>query len=189
MITSKQALTGLPQIDLDIQDVGNPAISLESFKGLTNEIIQMQVEKSANGTFSNVKAGSHTPFASSVWNIVKATGTSGGFKYTCTFVSEIVAENQAIGRAALSVRRPVDIVKGGTPLILASARSFLAALEAIEGVEDRVAEAEAGAESSAFDFAPKIFSHLKGKTPYENYEWSIGKAGNKYTLIATLNSN
>lgn len=174
------ALAYLPQIDL-VLPTGNAVASVESFKQLANKIAQMQEEELGNGTYTAVVCRGNNPYDSSIWTIV----ISGGNVFTCTFVSEIVNEDLASkGRAALSARRKVDLLKL-TGVEGCTVRSFLALLNFIEGLEDKVAQTGSGAAGDATYTAIP----LRGNTPFKTYEWTVIKLADLYTLATTANSN
>lgn len=174
------ALAHLPQIDL-VLPTGNAVASIESFKQLANKIAEMQAEELGNGTYTAVVCRGNNPYDSSVWTIVISAATT----FTCTFVSEIVNEDVRVkGRAALSARRAIDILKI-TTVNDCSVRSFLALLNFIEGIEDQVAQTGSGATGDATYTAVP----LRGNTPFKTYEWTVTKLADLYTLTTTANSN
>jgi hypothetical protein len=173
------ALAYLPQIDL-VLPTGNAVASIEAFRGLANVIAKMQADGVADGTYTGVLARGNNPYDSSIWTIVKATGTT----FTCTFVSEVSTSTSADGRAGLSTRRPIDILKVTTANDC-TVRSFLALLNFIEGIEDRVAETNSGAAGDATYTAVA----LRGHTPFKTYTWTVTKLAALYTLTTTATSN
>tara|TARA_R110002167_G_scaffold75359_2_gene210400 strand:- start:408 stop:950 length:543 start_codon:yes stop_codon:yes gene_type:complete len=174
------ALAYLPQIDL-VLPTGNAVASLEAFKGLANEVAKMQSQSIADGTYGGTVARGNNPYDSSIWSIVVSVS---GTVYTCTFTSEVVNQNTgAVGRAALSTRRKVDLLKATGAVV--SMRSFLALLNFVEGLEDKVAETGAGATGDATYTAIA----LRGNTPFKTYEWTVTKLADLYTCASTANSN
>jgi len=174
------ALAYLPQIDL-VLPTGNAVASVEAFRGLANVIAEMQADGVANGTYDGVVARGNNPYDSSVWDIVITNETT----FTCDFVSETSSvELGSIGRAALSTRRPIDILKAST-VNDCTVRSFLALLNFIEGIEDRVASTGSGATGDATYTALAI----RGNTPFKTYEWTVTKLAALYTVATTENSN
>lgn len=174
------ALSYLPQVDL-VLPTGNAAASIEAFRGLANVIAKMQADEVGNGTYTGVVARGNNPYDSSVWDIVISADTT----FTCTFDSEIKSEETgANGRAALSTRRPVDILKV-TTVNDCTMRSFLALLNFIEGIEDKVAQTGSGATGDATYTAVP----LRGNTPFKTYEWTVVKLADLYTVATTANSN
>lgn len=175
------ALAYLPQVDLDLP-AGNAAASLEAFRGLANKIAQFQSEERGPGTYNGEVATGNNPFHKSVWNIIVTGG--GGVNYTCTFVSEVSSQDLGPGRAALSTRRAVDIHKAASAN-RCTMRSFLAVLNFIELIEDRVAQTGSGSAGDATYTAVP----LRGSTPFKTYEWTVVKLADLYTLTTTENSN
>ena len=173
------ALEYLPQIDL-VLPTGNAVASVEAFRGLANKIAQLQADEIGNGTYTAVKCNGNNPYDSSIWTIVISSLTT----FTCTFVSEVSNENLGNGRAALSTRRAVDLLKVSTANDC-SVRSFLALLNFIEGLEDKVAQTGSGATGDATYTAIP----LRGNTPFKTYEWTVTKLADLYTLTTTANSN
>jgi hypothetical protein len=174
------ALEYLPQIDLVLEDA-NVAASTEAFRGLANLIAKLQSEETADGTYTGLIARGNNPYDSSTWDIV-VSGTSTA--YACTLVSEVKSEDLGgKGRAALSTRRAVDLTKATGPVV--SMRSFLALVNFVESVEDKVAQTGSGSEGDATYTAVP----LKGNTPFKTYEWTVVKLGDLYTLTSTANSN
>ena len=174
------ALAYLPQIDL-VLPTGNAVASIESFKQLANAIAKMQAEELGNGTYTGVVARGNNPYDSSVWTIVITNATT----FTCNFVSEVVNEElSATGRAALSARRKVDLRKV-TTVNDCTVRSFLALLNFIEGLEDKVAQTGSGATGDATYMAIP----LRGNTPFKTHEWTVSKLADLYAFATTANSN
>lgn len=175
------ALAYLPQIDL-VLPTGNAAASTEAFRGLANVIAKMQADGVGDGVYSGTVARGNNPFDSSTWDITVAdTATT----FTCVFVSEVSSEDLgAKGRAALSTRRPVDILKAAAQPDV-TMRSFLALINFIEGVEDKVAETGSGAAGDGTYTAIA----LRGNTPFKTYEWTVTKLADLYTVTSTANSN
>lgn len=174
------ALAHLGQIDL-ILPTGNAAASIEAFRGLANKIGQMQSEEIADATYTAEIAHGNNPFDNSTWTI---TVSNSGADYSCVFVSEQISQDLGNGRAALSTRRAVDILKL-TSANDVSMRSFLALLNFIELIEDRVAQTGSGATGDDTYTALAI----RGNTPFKTYEWTVVKLADLYTCTSTANSN
>tara|TARA_R110002073_G_scaffold144403_2_gene296499 strand:- start:4203 stop:4751 length:549 start_codon:yes stop_codon:yes gene_type:complete len=169
------ALAYLPEIDL-VLPTGNAVASIEAFRGLANLVAKMQADEVADGTYEGAVARGNNPYDSSVWDIVISDS---GTTFTCTFVSEEVIQNTgAVGRAALSTRRKIDILKlTGVDIDM---RSFLALINFIEKLEDQVAQT--GTATTADD--DYVGLSLRGNTPFKTYSWSIRKANAVYTVVA-----
>lgn len=175
------ALEYLPQINL-VLPTGNAAASTEAFRGLIGLLSNFLSAETVDGTYNGAIALGNTPYASSEWNIaISDTGAT----YSCFFVSEIKNEDLgAKGRAALTTRRAVDILKL-TDANKVSLRSFQALINFIESIEDEVAESGNGAAGDATYTAIP----LRGNTPFKTYEWTVVKLADLYTVTATANSN
>mgnify|MGYP003667118958 CR=1 FL=1 len=158
------ALAYLPAIDL-VLPTGNAVASIEAFRGLANLVAKMQADARGNN-----------PYDSSVWDIVIADS---GTTFTCTFVSEIVIQNTgAVGRAALSTRRKIDLQKAtGNDVDM---RGFLALINFIEGLEDKVAQTG----TTTTGDGQYIDVSLRGNTPFKSYVWSIDKDDDLYIVVA-----
>jgi len=175
------ALTYLPQVDLILENgILSSDASVEAFIGLANAIAKMQADEVPNGTYDGVIARGNNPFDHSVWDIVISADTT----FTCTFVSEASNQNLGNGRAALSTRRIVKLIKA-TTADDCSMRSFLALINFIQGIEDKVATTGSGATGDATYTAVA----LRGNTPFKTYEWTVTKLADLYTLTTTANSN
>ena len=120
------ALANLPKANIILPDA-NAALSVESLKALAFKVASMQSEGIADGTYNGQVAVGADPYFSSVWNITVAAS---GVNFTCVFVSDSNVPEDAVGRAALSGRRKIDVVKL-TSANLASVRSLLAAINFI----------------------------------------------------------
>lgn len=174
------ALAYLPKIDL-VLPTGNAVASIEAFKGLANTIAKFQADEVADAAYAGTIAKGNNPYDSSIWDI---TVSSSGTVYTCVFVSEVANVNtDSIGRAALTTRRKIDILKLTGEAV--SVRSFLALLNFIEKVEDKVAQTGSGATGDATYTAVP----LRGNTPFKTYEWTVTKLADLYTVESTANSN
>ena len=176
------ALAHLPKLDF-VFPTGNAAASIESFRALEGKLAEMQAigTLDTDATYNGVIALHNNPYDSSEWNIViSGSGTT----VSCFFVSETINEQSALGRAALTTRRAVDILKN-TAAETYSLRSFLALLNFIESIEDRVAESGSGATG---DGTYTTIS-LRGNTPFESYEWTVVKLADLYNCTSTANSN
>ena len=176
-----QALAYLPQVDL-ILPTGNVAASTEAFKQLAGLIERMQSDSPSNviadGTYTAIEAGGNNPYDSSIWTIVVASTA-----ITCTFVSESVNQDLGQGRAALTARRAVDLLRT-TSVNHFTMRSFKSLIEFVESVEDRVARSGSGATGDAtYTDYP-----INGSTPFETYTWTVVKLADLYTLTSTATS-
>ena len=165
----------MPAIDL-VLPTGNAVASIEAFRGLANLVAKMQADEVADGTYSGSVARGNNPYDSSVWDIVIADS---GTTFTCTFVSEIVIQNTgAVGRAALSTRRKIDLQKAtGNDVDM---RGFLALINFIEGLEDKVAQTG----TTTTGDGQYIDVSLRGNTPFKSYVWSIDKDDDLYIVVA-----
>jgi hypothetical protein len=170
------ALSYLPAVDLVITPLEAEAASLEAWKGLAKKVAEMQEAEVADAAYTNVPVNMNDPFHSALFDItVSASGTV----YTVSFVSEVQDENLgAIGRAALSTRRAVDIDKATGPDV--TMRSFLAVLNFIEKIEDKVASTGVGATGDGTYTAVPV----KGFTPFDSYTWTVTKLADLYTLTS-----
>lgn len=179
MRKGRAALTYLPQTEVTVTAAG--AHSIEAIKMVANKIATMQEQGTPDGSYASERCRGNNPYDIALWNIDVTLGASP--EYVVEFVSEEVSEALTIGRAALSTRRPVivGLLANGN---LFSVRSLLAAINFVEKLEDKVAEDD---DSAVGDDVYTDIS-LRGFTPYENFVWTIEKAGDTYTLTPTVNS-
>lgn len=129
-------------------------------------------------------AGNATTLVSSDATIVVSGATmTGGIDYELTFDSEVSVLGSAIGKAALSTRRLIDVILVPNANLF-SVRSALTFVNFIDKLEDKVAETGVGSTGDAtYTDIP-----MNGFTPFETFTWTVTKSGNDYTVTATANS-
>ena len=113
------------------------------------------------------------------------TGGGAGDEFSVQFVSEIAFTNASdpYGRAGLSTRRALDIEIVDNANLF-TVRSVLAALNFVQGLEDKVAQVGVGATADG-TYTDAV---LNGFTPYEQFTWTIVKLGDVYTITPTASS-
>ena len=160
---------------------GNPC-SIPAIKAALGKVAQMQLEGTADGTYTAEKCLMDNPYATCTWDIVVAIGNVAG-DYQCTFNSETTFQTDPLNRAALSTRRPIDFGLAANTNEF-NVRSVLAVLNFIEKLEDEVAQTGNGATGDA-TYTDIV---LKGTTPYESFQWTVTKLGSVYTVVSTAGS-
>lgn len=174
------ALTFLPPVEIVV--AAGDTYSVEALQAGLNKVAKMQSEEVADGTYTATKCLMNSPYSTCAWDIVVAAGNVAG-DYQLTFDSESNFENSAIGRAALSTRRPIDFGLAATTNEF-TVRSVLAVVNFIQKLEDKVAETGVAATGDG----TYTDINLKGTTPYETFQWTVTKLDDVYTVVATAGS-
>jgi hypothetical protein len=160
---------------------GSPC-SVDAIKSALNKVAHMQLEETADGTYTAEKCLMSNPYSTCNWDIVVAQGDITG-DYSLTFNSETTFQTNSLNRAAMSTRRPIDFGLAANANEF-TVRSVLALLRFIEKLEDAVASSG----DSATGDATYTDASLKGTTPYETFNWTVTKLGDVYTAVSTATS-
>lgn len=169
----------LPPLEIQLGDFS--PCSTESIKSALQHVARLQAEGLVDGTY-NEKLTMNTPYSTCDWGLIVQQGNVAG-DVVLVSVAEDTQSTDAIGRAALTTRRKVDVgttVNGNEFTV----RSLLAAINFIDKLEDEVAET--GSDVSTDATYTDIL--LSGPTPYKQYKWTIVKLGIVYTLVPTTES-
>lgn len=178
-MASRAALSSLPKVDI-IFPIGNGVAAVESFKICANLVATLQIEASPDAEYALTGLG-NSPYDTADWTITIADS---GTTFTCVFLGEQVSQQDAVGRAALSTRRPIDILRVSGSSFNFTIRSLLALINWIDLIEDRVAQTGSGATGDdTYTAIP-----MNGNTPFNTYVWDVTKLADLYTIVSTATS-
>lgn len=161
---------------------GGTAASVEAFKGLFKTISQMIADEVADAAYTNVPVAAADPLHEAVFDITVANSRR---DFTVVLVSDSNPNAGAKGRAGISSRRPIDLVKATDLTNLATPKAYMALLNYIEKVEDQVAQTGVG---TTGDMTSET-RVAKSNTPWVTHEFTLTKADAVYTVVATADSN